>query len=81
MRIPDFSGGVLWRGIRGLVLRSFQRCQNPKPETLQRVILSRDIGGCQNYGPFLGTLNSRGRITIGIQKGTIILYLGFGAYL
>ena len=29
--------------------------------------------GCQNYGPFLGTLNIRGRIIIGIQKGTIIL--------
>ena len=32
-----------------------------------------DMGGCQNYGPFLGTLNSRGRIIVGIQKGTIIL--------
>ena len=30
------------------------------------------MGGCQNYGPFLGTLNNRGRIIIGIQKGTII---------
>ena len=31
------------------------------------------MGGCQNYGPFLGTLNIRGRILIGTQKGTIIL--------
>ena len=31
------------------------------------------MGGCQNYGPFLGTLNIRCRITIGTQKGTIIL--------
>ena len=32
------------------------------------------MGGCQNYGPLLGTLNTRGRIIIiGIQKGTIIL--------
>ena len=31
------------------------------------------IGGCQNYGPFLGTLNIRCRILIGIQKGTISL--------
>ena len=31
------------------------------------------MGGCQNCGPFLGTLNIRGHITIGIQKGTIIL--------
>ena len=28
---------------------------------------------CQNYGPFLGTLNIRCRTIIGIQKGTIIL--------
>ena len=31
------------------------------------------MGGCQNYGPFLGTVNIRCRIIIGIQKGTIIL--------
>ena len=31
------------------------------------------MGGCQNYGPFLGTLNIRGRIIIGTQKGIIIL--------
>ena len=31
------------------------------------------MGGCQNYGPFLGTLNIRCRIITGIQKGTIIL--------
>ena len=32
------------------------------------------MGGCQNYGPFLGTLYiyMRCRIIIGIQKGTII---------
>ena len=30
------------------------------------------MGGCQNCGPFLGTLNIRCRINIGIQKGTII---------
>ena len=38
---------------------------NPKPQ--------RHMGGCQKYGPFLGTLNIRGRIIIGIQKGTMIL--------
>ena len=32
-----------------------------------------DTGGCQNSGPFLGTLNIRCRIIIGTQKGTIIL--------
>ena len=31
------------------------------------------MGGCQHYGPFLGTLNMRCRIIIGIQKGTIVL--------
>ena len=31
------------------------------------------MGGCQNYCPFLGTLNIRGHIIIGTQKGTIIL--------
>ena len=31
------------------------------------------MGGCQNYGPFLGTLNNRCRGIIGTQKGTIIL--------
>ena len=31
------------------------------------------MGGCQNYGPFLGTLNNRCRIIIGTQKGAIIL--------
>ena len=31
------------------------------------------MGGCQNYDPFLGTLNIRGRVLIGIQKGTVIL--------
>ena len=30
-------------------------------------------GGCQNYGPFLGTLDIRCRIITGIQNGPIIL--------
>ena len=34
---------------------------------------SFQVGGYQNYGPFLGTLNIRCRIIIGTQKGTIIL--------
>ena len=32
-----------------------------------------DMGSCQNYGPFVGTLNIRCRIIIRTQKGTIIL--------
>ena len=31
------------------------------------------MGGCQHYGPFLGTLYIRCRIILEIQKGTIIL--------
>ena len=31
------------------------------------------VGSCQNYGPFLGTLNNRCRIIIRTQKGTLIL--------
>ena len=31
------------------------------------------MGGCQNHGPFVGTLNIRGRIISGIQKRTMIL--------
>ena len=31
------------------------------------------MGGCQNYGPFWGTLNIRCRIIIKTQKGTLIL--------
>ena len=31
------------------------------------------MGGCQNDGPFLGTLNIKCRTIIGTKKGTIIL--------
>ena len=31
------------------------------------------MGGCQNYGPLLGPLNTRCRIILRTQKGTIIL--------
>ena len=31
------------------------------------------MGSCQNYGPFLRTLNIRCRIIIRSQKGTLIL--------
>ena len=31
------------------------------------------MGSCQNYGPFLGTLNIRCRIIIRTQKGSLIL--------
>ena len=31
------------------------------------------MGGCENHGPFLGTLKNKCRIIVGTQKGTIIL--------
>ena len=37
------------------------------------VNLQPKMGSCQNYGPFLGTLNNRCRTILGTQKGTIIL--------
>ena len=47
----------------------------PHAASLLEVTLrgSVHVGGCQNYDPFLGTLNSRCRIIIGIQNGSIIL--------
>ena len=51
---------------RGLGQRALQPHASPyRP--------GNNVGGCQNYGPFLGTLNIKCRITIGIQKETIIL--------
>ena len=35
--------------------------------------MAEDMGGCQNYAPFLGTLNIRCRTTLGTPKGTIVL--------
>ena len=31
------------------------------------------MGGCENYGPFWGTLNNKCGIIIGIQKGALVL--------
>ena len=39
------------------------------------------MGGCQNYGPSLGTLNIRCRIIIVIPEGTIILTTTHMTYL
>ena len=33
----------------------------------------QQMGSCQNYGPFLGTLNNRCRTILGTQQGTTIL--------
>ena len=47
---------------------TFSHLRGPKTEALSKTCM----GGCQNYDPFLVTLNIRCRIIIGIQKGTII---------
>ena len=38
------------------------------------------MGGCQNHGPSLGTLNIRCHTIVGIQEGTIILTTNRGVY-
>ena len=48
-----------------------------KDPTIQGTILRSPIfgklGSCQNYGPFLSTLNIKCRTILGTQKGIIIL--------
>ena len=39
----------------------------------RQTLAGRQMGGCQNYGPCLGTLNNRCRSIIGTQTGTMIL--------
>ena len=53
---------------------SLQRPYTKKPKNPDVTgHLSKDVGSCQNYGPFLGALNIRCRIILRTQKGTIIL--------
>ena len=49
------------------------RMENQMETGITKGCLASYLGGCQNYDPFLGTLNIRCRIIMGIQKGTIIL--------
>ena len=44
-----------------------------QPTCCKFLKMNPHMGGCQNYGPFLGTLNIRCRIIIRTQKGTLIL--------
>ncbi|CAE7264990.1 tetA [Symbiodinium pilosum] len=52
----------------------------PEPQLVPLLVFEhpacsrRHIGGCQNYGRFLGTLHIRSRIIVGIQQGTMIFY-------
>ena len=51
---------------------------------MHRLVHVEDMGSCQNYGPLLGTLNTRCRTIIGTQKGTLILtttHMAFGKVL
>ena len=41
--------------------------------TFSKTSTETHMGGCQNYGPFWGTLNIRCRIIMGTQKRTTIL--------
>ena len=52
-------------------------CLHPKPQivigSFHCIFHYPNMGGRQNYDPFLGTLNIRCRIILGNKKGTIIL--------
>ena len=83
-KVPLILGNPL---VVGFLSRNTLR--TPRPQTLNQrprpgfwryfktqqplSILESHMGGCQKYGLFLGTLNIRGHIIIGIQKGTPIL--------
>ena len=47
--------------------------KTPKGSLIVRPDVWVNMGGCQNYGPFLGTPNIKCRTILGTQKGTIIL--------
>ena len=53
---------------QSLSLKQQKASSQTQPEPCTRLV---SMGGCQNY-PFLGNLNIRCRIIIGIQRGTII---------
>ena len=64
------SGPFLgFRVILGLYIRVYIGIMENKMEATIMGYMSYSL----NYGPFLGTLNTRCRIIIGTQKGTIIL--------
>ena len=74
---------ILWYGIRwGYYMACMGRRYRSRPDppsSCQRALLAfikehlQHSSGCQNDGPFLGTLNIRCHIIIGLQKGLIIL--------
>ena len=69
---PPFVVLALRKSSLCLPIRGYP--QPPSSAQLLSVLrLDCHLGGCQNYGPFLGPLKNRCRIIIGTQKGTIIL--------
>ena len=53
--------------------KSFVREPKPPPtKGISALVGSLDMVGSQTYGPFLGTLNDRGRLMIRIPKRTTI---------
>ena len=50
--------------------RSFNACASPEAARRHQ---TSNMGDYQNHGPLLGSLNTRCRIILGTQKGTIIL--------
>ena len=69
-RVQDFG----FQEIQGSWFLTLTLAQvQAKSEDKGKEAKQKHVGGCQNYGPFLGTLNNRCRIIIGAQKGTLIL--------
>ena len=66
LRLPDLSR--LWWQFH----RDFGRTP-PEDEAQPAGSCATDMGSCQNYGPYWGTLENRCRIIIRTPKGTIIL--------
>ena len=58
---------------RELLVASQERFVAVEPASCNRTIVGLHMGGCQNQGYFLGTLNMRCRIVLRTQKGTLIL--------
>ena len=72
-KVSGFHDVAVWSNSLGLV--RFDQVGSSRVVTPRVQVSNNHMGGCQNYGPFLGTLNNRCRIIIiiGTQKGTIIL--------
>ena len=74
---PGFPGRCFWTRMPSCDMAAALRLRWPtcpgSDANGAAALALNHLGGYQNYDPFLGTLNIRCRIIIGIQKGTIIL--------